>query len=461
MELAKYKGYSLTSQYVTVRDGTKLAVDLYRPKTRDRKLVEERLPVLFMHTPYNRRYFKSPTAGAGLTAETYPGFAARMDAYDIIEWLAAQPWAADRVGMWGSSASLRDASAAPIDGDEGRSQLLAAIAEYEGSVENPGYVPFRDSVAQNIPEQWWIKSSPHTYAEAIHASGIAFHVAADWNEAATKYGAFFTFKNVASKPKLIVGPGEHCAWLSVEKHTGFDIAVEELRFFDHHLKGAENGVPEEPRVYYYTYNEPEASSWRRATDWPLPNEQRTPFFLSEKQLGTTQPRAAEASNQTAVEYAATAPNDGGRSSYETAPLAAAVRVTGHPVAELWVSSSATDGDFIASLEDVSPDGATVSYNVHGRLRASLRAEADPPYDNLGLPWHSFCEADAEPLTPGQPTKLRFDLLPLSVRFARGHRIRRALTFADAVTPQVQPAPTAKVYRDAAHPPSITLPIIPD
>jgi predicted acyl esterase len=75
----------------------------------------------------------------------------------------------------------------------------------------------------------------------------------------------------------------------------------------------------------------------------------------------------------------------------TAPLIADIQVTGHPTINLWVSSSATDGDFIATIQDVAPDGTATSYNVNGRIRASLRKLQKAPYNNLGLPWHGFYE----------------------------------------------------------------------
>jgi putative CocE/NonD family hydrolase len=543
-----YQGYELSSQYVAVRDGTRLAVDLYRPKTADGTIVETPLPVLLMHTPYNRRYFTSLIAGKGLSGETYPGAAARlieygyvvaiadfrggyasygknegynrgewvdaarMDAYDIIEWLVTQPFATDKVGMWGCSATggsqiqaattapphlkavfpmscefdaypfgvpggmaatsgdtkvppggpiglARDAAAVAVDGDTDGLQLQAAIAEHAGNVENPGYVPFRDSVAPNIPDKWWLKSSPHTYLNQINESGIAFYVAANWNEGATKYGAFFTFKNLETPTKLIVGPGEHCAWFTVKNKTGFDIAVEERRWFDYWLKGIENGIADEPKIYYYTYYETPERTWRSAATWPLPNERRTRYYLGDAVLGLDKPASTRGADEIVVNYSSTPTNLEGALSYETAPLPAAVRITGHPVAELWVSSSASDGDFIATLQDVAPDGKVVSYNMCGRLRASLRAEARAPYDNLGLPWHPMQQADVKLLAPNEPTLLRFDLLPISIVFRQGHRIRLVLTFADAVTPKLQPPPLVKIYRDAAHASSITLPVI--
>ena len=71
------------------------------------------------------------------------------------------------------------------------------------------------------------------------------------------------------------------------------------------------------------------------------------------------------------------------------------------------------------------------------------------------------EADAQPLTPGEPTLLRFDLYPISILIKSGHRIRLVLTFADTATARLNPVPTATIYRDAVHQSSITLPIIED
>jgi hypothetical protein len=46
-------------------------------------------------------------------------------------------------------------------------------------------------------------------------------------------------------------------------------------------------------------------------------------------------------------------------------------------------------------------------------------------------------------------------------FKAGHRIQLTISFADAVTPKLSPAPTVSIYRDATHPSSITLPIVED
>jgi putative CocE/NonD family hydrolase len=145
--------------------------------------------------------------------------------------------------------------------------------------------------------------------------------------------------------------------------------------------------------------------------------------------------------------------------YETAPLSTDVEITGHPTINLWVSSTAADGDFIATIQDVAPDGAATSYNTHGRLRASVRKLQDAPYNNLGLPWHGFYQADVSPLVPGEPAELVFEILPISMVFKAGHRIRLVINFADRTTPKLDPAPKVTIYRDSTHRSYLTLPVI--
>ena len=104
----------------------------------------------------------------------------------------------------------------------------------------------------------------------------------------------------------------NCAWFTVEKDTGFDIAVEERRFFDHWLKGIDNGVMSEPKVYYYTYNAPKAEAWRSASAWLLSEEQRVPYYLGAKTLGVAAPSEPSAKDERAVDYDVSASNAASR-----------------------------------------------------------------------------------------------------------------------------------------------------
>ena len=127
----RYRGYSAPaydswhriSQYVVVRDGTRIAVDYFRPATGG-VLHEEPLPVVWSHTRYQRsnitdgKLFTSldhhpplftvlrhgyviaiaDVRGAGASYGTKHGWfppEEAEDAHDLTEWFAEQPGATD------------------------------------------------------------------------------------------------------------------------------------------------------------------------------------------------------------------------------------------------------------------------------------------------------------------------------------------------------------------------------
>ena len=148
-------------------------------------------------------------------------------------------------------------------------------------------------------------------------------------------------------------------------------------------------------------------------------------------------------------------------TFVTAPLDNDIEVTGHPVAYIWLSTTSTDADVIARIDDVAPDGTATYAGVEGKLRASMRALANAPYNNLGLPWHPATEDSRQSLQPDQPVELTFDLMPLSYLFKAGHRIRVTLQFADArSTAKVDPAPQVTILHRPGAASRIDLPVIP-
>ncbi|MBN1202467.1 MAG: CocE/NonD family hydrolase [Anaerolineae bacterium] len=138
--LGKYRGYSeplyddyvRISQYVPVRDGTRLAVDIFRPVA-DGVPVDDPLPVIWTHHRYHRadtdengRVYSIldsvpaletlieygyvvaavDVRGGGASFGTRPGEFTRIeaqDAYDMTEWFAEQPWCDGNIGMYGIS----------------------------------------------------------------------------------------------------------------------------------------------------------------------------------------------------------------------------------------------------------------------------------------------------------------------------------------------------------------------
>ena len=564
-----YDGYRRESRYMVMRDSIRLAVDIFRP-TRQGVVHDEALPVVWTHHRYNRAFMKGDTLvdylhgfgggveqlvqhgyvvaavdarGAGASFGTQQGFfmpAEARDAYEITEWLAAQPWSTGKIGMIGRSylgitqlfaasqapphlvaifpemyvfelypfiypggvfrddfftqwqrltrgldsgerftwGALQFDGVAPVEGPLGRAQRDSAIVVHRVNRDMLAMwrgVPFRDSRDSVSGQLIHHERGPATYVAKINASKVAIYGLAGWFDAFTR-DAFLWHVNLTVPRKLIVGP-----WFHGETH-GFDLATERRRWFDHWLKGIDNGIMREPPIRYFVLDAPADSAWRTARAWPVSGAVATTYHF---RAGTrddrhlTRTRGEDGADTLRVDTTATlgpgtrwasayggakgypnlAANDAKGLHFTTEPLAAPVEVIGHPVVHLWVTSSARDIDAFVYLEDVAPDG-TSTYVTEGVLRASHRRLSAAPYRNLGLPWTRSRAADVR-LLPSAPTELTFDLLPTAKRFRAGHRIRVTIQGADRDTHVrvAHGAPTVVLYRDQRRASRIVLPVV--
>jgi putative CocE/NonD family hydrolase len=103
---------------IQVRDGTKLAADIYRP-ARNGLPVAGRFPTLLTRTPYDktgssREGFYYAEHGYNVVANDVRGRYASegtwrlivddpQDGFDVVEWIAAQPWSDGKIGTFGTS----------------------------------------------------------------------------------------------------------------------------------------------------------------------------------------------------------------------------------------------------------------------------------------------------------------------------------------------------------------------
>ncbi|MCW5920700.1 MAG: CocE/NonD family hydrolase [Saprospiraceae bacterium] len=103
--------------------------------------------------------------------------------------------------------------------------------------------------------------------------------------------------------------------------------------------------------------------------------------------------------------------------YQTATLTEPTTVTGTITADLWVSLSTTDADFVVKLIDVFPDTLKERENgvPLGGYQMLVRGEI-----MRGRYRNSF--EKPEPFQPGKPTQVRFDLPDVAHTFLPGHKI---------------------------------------
>ncbi|WP_020656989.1 CocE/NonD family hydrolase [Massilia niastensis] len=542
-----YAGWQRSSFYLPVRDGTRLAVDLYRPME-DAKPADTPYPVVWMHTPYQRgirnpdgsvrrsgTVYMEPrdlalygyvvaivdTRGKGASFGWRRGMQDRIeaqDAYDVTEWLAKQPWSNGSIGMTGCSyvggsqdnAAIaapphlkaitpgatpfnrydfvsrggltaqyhtrpedpRDmgAEAMPVDADTDGSIMAAAKRERVKTTIMADIwkdIPFRDDWSEKLGSRFWEESSLSTYRNAIEMNGPVMLRWTGWEDefSADQFVARANLRNVV---KTIIGPETHC------RSEQFNMFDEHLRFFDRYLKNVDNGYERDPSIYYYTYNAPAGKEWAKSDRWPVAGTRMARYFLSAAKggasLATRKPTRGKASfvtDYSVITGSLKTPywpeSQYGRGlSFSTAPFAKDMRITGHPVVSLWLSTTARDGDTFAYLEEVAPDGRS-AIRAHGRLRASHRKLGTAPYDYLGLPWHRSFREDHTPMRPGVPAQLSFDLLPTSTIVKQGYRLRLVVTGADPrqrTFMDISPAPTVTLLTGGDTASFIDIPVVP-
>jgi uncharacterized protein len=155
---ADFDSHARKTVMVRMRDGVRLATDVYRP-ARGGQAVEGRFPVLVTRSPYNKNGERARAEffarhGYVFVAQDCRSFFASegrfepmvregADGYDTIEWAAAQSWANGRVGTTGASYLALVQYAAMVERPPHLQVVYAAVGpiDYYGDAAWRGGVP--------------------------------------------------------------------------------------------------------------------------------------------------------------------------------------------------------------------------------------------------------------------------------------------------------------------------------
>jgi putative CocE/NonD family hydrolase len=445
---------------------------------------------------YNWDAAQTPGAPGGIRSEwfgkAYAELTHTMDANDVCGLVSLQASFAGAAGSLPCSAVHNVAKGvAPVGGEAGRALLDQALAEHAKNIDliQAGRgLEFRDDPF-SADGQSLASVSPYTYRDAMQKGGAAWFTWASWYDGMSAESGLSQFRSLTTPQHVIIGAWTHGAEGDADPFhapgTPVEPPIDEqfkrtMDFLDPILKT--DGPPPTRQIEYYTVGE---GVWRTTAEWPPAGVTNQDWYFGDQEsLEPKAPSSETATDRYDVDFTATtgprsrwrstlvtvggpvvypdrASEDAKLLSYTAAPLAHDMRVTGHPIVTLHVSSTESDGAFIAYLEDVGPDGR-VTYVGEGELRALHRrvSSATPPFPPVG-PYHSMLRADAEPLTPGEPAELTFAMNPISALFRAGHRVRIAIAGADHETFARIPEtgnPTVTVFRTAARPSHVTLPV---
>ena len=287
--------------------------------------------------------------------------------------------------------------------------------------------------------------------------------------------------------RIVMGPGAHKGIDYVHGDFGpqarVDARMLQLRWFDHWLKGIDNGVDKEPPIDIFVMGD---NAWRQENEWPLGRTQWTDYYLHSG--GAANTSGGDGTLDTAVpgeEPADTFTYDPGDPtpylidarelelslnedysavhaarrdvlSFTTSPFTEPVEITGPMTATIWAATDAKDTDWNVMLLEVHPDG-TAWRMQDGIVRARFRDGFDRP----------------TLLKPGTVYRYDIDLWFTSRVIPAGHRLRVVVSSAafpkydrnlntggDNERDTVYVSGHQRVLHDAAHPSHVRLPIIP-
>ena len=208
----------------------------------------------------------------------------------------------------------------PVDADLDGSLLAAAVEEHRAT--NPDFsksleIVFRDDPIPGLGVTI-DDFSMHELREEIERSGAAIYGWGSWNDACTADTVIRRFLTFSNPQRAVIGAWNHGGDRNANQYLP-DYSptqpsfmaqwLEDLRFFDFHLKGVDTGVMEGPPVTYVTMG---AQTWNRTSTWPIEGTVVQRRHMNEGGALTAEPPASDdASDRYVVDFSATTGKGGG------------------------------------------------------------------------------------------------------------------------------------------------------
>jgi putative CocE/NonD family hydrolase len=352
-------------------------------------------------------------------------------------------------------------------------------------------------------DEYWKSRNIRTHLTNIRIPTL---VVGGWFDAEDLFGALHTYSAIESQnPKnnnrLVMGPWTHGVWEAPEwkQYASHDFGSNtskyfqdsiETAFFNYYLKDKGAIQLAEATIF-----ETGSNKWKTYDTWPPAGIVQTNYYFNSKQVLSEQKENGtglfdEYTSDPSKPVPYTAGIYGYRNNdymaedqrfaasrpdvvyYETPELASDITVTGSILADLQVSMTGTDADFVVKLIDVLPfnepnfRNAPKGFQMAGYQRL-VRAEV------MRGKFRNSLEKP-EPFDPGRITPVSFTLNDIAHTFKKGHKImvqvqstwfpltdrnpQQFMRIPDAVESDFRKS-TIRIYHDAANASKIVLPIL--
>ncbi len=496
----------LENVWIDLSDGCRLAARIWLPEGAETAPV----PAILEYIPYRKRdvmrrrdesmhhWFAGHGYGAvrvdmrgsgesdGLLHDEY----ARQehdDALEVIAWLARQPWCSGQVGMmgksWGAYNTLQVAARRPpalkaIISVMGTDDRYDECIHYSGGclladnfwwgciMQIFNARPPDPAIVGDRWRQMWLERLeaerfwPEIWLEHQALDGYWKHGSVCFEYAQITSPTWFwtgwsdIFRDTPFRlaahlqvpHKTTVGPWGHLYPHEALPLPAVGFLQEALRWWDHWLKGKDNGVMEEPLHHFYMmdyirpapYYEQRPGRWVAENQWPSPNVSLQSLALNPRRLGATadpeqvlsitspESTGLACGDPTSFALPGDVPGDQSMDSFgslefDGAVLEDRVEILGNALAILELAPDRRQASVAVRLIDVAPDGSAALV-ARGFLNLAQRDSREAP----------------TPLTPGTRYRVKVQLKGTAYAFPKGHRIRLAVS--SAYWPIIWPSP---------------------
>ena len=494
--------------FVKMRDGVRLAIDIYRPDA------PGKYPALLALGPYGKDLEEMvrwlPTSGrtdplwdgcieagdvdyfvprgyvhviadergAGASEGIF-GFheAEAPDLYDLIEWIAQQPWCNGNVGMigvsWYGATQLLGAIVGPphlkavfpqefgtdlyrqvyfhggilcffflglywgVSGDSGCAMTATTRMAMYKALENPEIKRaiaerLKDPDIRQFPNLYHLlhypeKCPPFVFA-MLHPTNDDFWQSQAFNKRFDSIKC--PVQLVSNWENEIYTPGALEAWEGIRNAPkklmmtppGFlrrpyvEYHEDMLRWYDYHLKGIDTGVMDEPPVKLFIMG---INQWRNENEWPLARTQYTRYYLRSHGRLLAEPEARTSTPPDGlVQPPISSTAEVNTLRYITPPMSQDTEITGPIALYLHASIDQDDTNWMVAFNDIDPAGKATALS-RGYLKASHRA-LDTVKSKPWRPYHPHI--NPEPVQAGDIFEYAIELLPNANVFKTGHRM---------------------------------------
>lgn len=377
------------------------------------------------------------------------------DAYDLIEWLGVQDWSNGKVAMSGTSylaasqwftAAEQPPHLAAINPWEGISDTYRDLV-MRGGMPDTGFARglrdfsfwgkskkediIAEAEAYPLMNDLWAGKIPE-YARIT----VPAYVVASYSNTLHTAGTFRAWRRMGSEQK----------WLRIHNSQEWpdyydETNIEDLRrFFDHFLKGVENGWEQTPHVRYSVLDLEGGDQVNRAADQFPPTGVTSQKYYLDGGSRLLTAIAPETENPAGYTVGSAVDEVSFVTRFEQETV-----LVGYPKAHLFVEAQGADDmdlfvliqkldtygtplaqfttpNQTARIQDITARGASILRykGSDGRLRVSLR-KLDEHLSTDEIPVHTF--DTSEKLAAGEVVEIEIDLLPIGLAFHPGEQLR--------------------------------------